>query len=100
MINVEVVFAEPNKQRLIELEVEDGSSVADVLEASGIYTRFREANLRELTVGIWGKVVSRDAVVRAGDRIELYRPLEMDPREARRLRARDQAPVPGRGGSR
>ncbi len=100
MINVEVVFAEPDKQRLIELEVEEGATVAEVLEASGIYSRFRNTDLTRLAVGIWGTVVERDAAVRDGDRVELYRPLEMDPREARRLRARDQAPVPGRGGSR
>ncbi len=100
MITVEVVFAEPDKQRLIELEVEEGATVAEVLDASGIYSRFCNANLSELPVGIWGTVVKRDAAVRDGDRVEIYRPLEMDPREARRLRARDQAPVPGRGGSR
>ncbi len=100
MITVEVVFAEPDEQRLIELEVEEGATVAEVLDASGIYSRFRDANLSELPVGIWGTVVERDAAVRDGDRVEIYRPLEMDPREARRLRARDQAPVPGRGGSR
>ena len=100
MISVEVVFAEPDKQRLIELEVEEGATVADVLEASGIASRFRDADLTELPVGIWGRVVERDAPVRDGDRVELYRPLEMDPREARRLRATGQAPVPGRDGSR
>ncbi len=100
MISVEVVFAEPDKQRLIEVEVEAGATVAQVLEASGIDRKFRNVDLTELPVGIWGKVVSRDATVRDGDRVELYRPLEMDPREARRLRARGQAPVPDRGESR
>jgi putative ubiquitin-RnfH superfamily antitoxin RatB of RatAB toxin-antitoxin module len=41
-----------------------------------------------MPVGIWGKRVSPDTTVRAGDRVELYRPLEVDPREARRQRAR------------
>ncbi len=100
MISVEVVFAEPGKQRLIEVEVEAGATVAQVLEASGIDRKFRGVDLTELPVGIWGKVVSRDATVRDGDRVELYRPLEVDPREARRLRARGQAPVPDRGESR
>ncbi|MDJ0908359.1 MAG: RnfH family protein [Woeseiaceae bacterium] len=100
MIRVEVVFAEPEKQRLIELEVDKGATVADVLAASGIAASFRNADLTGLPVGIWGKVVARDATVRDGDRVELYRPLEMDPREARRLRATGQAPVPGRDESR
>ncbi len=100
MIKVEVVFAEPDKQRLVEVEVAEGATVADVLEASAIASRFRGVNLDELPVGIWGTVVERDAPVRDGDRVELYRPLEMDPREARRLRAIDQAPDPGRGESR
>ena len=100
MINVEVVFAEPDKQRLIELEVEEGATVGQVIAVSGIASRFRNVDLEALPVGIWGTVVDRDATVRDGDRVELYRPLEMDPREARRLRARGQAPVPDRGESR
>lgn len=84
---VEVALATPERQLLLALEVETGTSVAEVVTLSGIATRFPELSLAEMPVGIWGKPVSRDTAVRNGDRIELYRPLEIDPREARRQRA-------------
>ena len=71
-LSVEVVLATPERQVLLTVNVEAGV-VAD------------------LAVGIWGKPVSRDSTVNAGDRIELYRPLDIDPREARRQRARAEA---------
>jgi putative ubiquitin-RnfH superfamily antitoxin RatB of RatAB toxin-antitoxin module len=86
-VNVEVVLATPEKQVLLALDVDVGTSVADVIARSGIAARFPGIETAEMPVGIWGKPVSRDSVVSAGDRVELYRPLEVDPREARRQRA-------------
>ncbi len=83
-IVVEVVFATPETQSLIECNVESGTSVADALERSGIYALFADVELRDLPVGIWGRPVARDRLVQHGDRIEIYRLLEIDPREARR----------------
>lgn len=85
---VEVVLATADKQVLLALDVDVGSSVADVIAASGIESRFPDLAVGEMPVGIWGTCVPRDTAVRQGDRIELYRPLEIDPREARRQRAR------------
>ena len=81
---VEVVFARPGKQVLLNVEIEAGATVADVIAESGIGTRFGAEEFDGLPVGIWGRVVDRDHEVRPGDRVEIYRPLVIDPREARR----------------
>ena len=84
MLAVEIVAALPERQKLIELEVPAGSTVADVIAASKILRYFPELEEGELETGVWGRVVARDTEVKAGDRIELYRPLLIEPREARR----------------
>ena len=81
---VEVVFARPGKQVLLNVEIEAGATVAGVIAESGIGERFGAEDFDGLPVGIWGRVVDRDHEVRPGDRIEIYRPLVIDPREARR----------------
>ena len=83
-IRVEVVFATAKHQRLVELEVPNGCRVRDALERSELATHFPEIDLGALEVGIWGRVVPRDQLLKDGDRVEVYRPLELDPREARR----------------
>jgi len=91
-ITVEVVYARPDRQALVEVQVEDGATLQEALDASGIYDRFPRDPLRASPAGIWGREVGRDTVLKDGDRVEIYRPLKRDPREARReraLRARD-----------
>ena len=84
IISVEIAFATPATQLLVELDVEAGSTVASALAQSGVFEKFKTAGMAELPVGIWGQLVERDRLVRDGDRIEIYRELEIDPREARR----------------
>lgn len=86
-MRVEVVFALPERQVLLTVELSDGATVADALEASRIALQFPDENLDALQTGLWGQPVDRDRPVKDGDRVELFRPLEMDPREARRLKA-------------
>ena len=83
-IHVELALALPAKQVLIALTVPSGSTVSDVISASPLARRFPDIPVADLAVGIWGRVVKRDHPVRDGDRIEIYRPLQIDPREARR----------------
>jgi len=83
-IDVEVVFALPEKQSLQTVRVEAGATVADVVARSGLAAAFPEHDLTEMTLGIWGREVEKNKLVKAGDRIEVYRPLQLDPREARR----------------
>lgn len=89
-IRVEVAYATPDAQVVLELRVQRGTTVEQVVEAAGLYRRFPHGNLSSSDVGVWGNIVDRGTTVRDGDRVELYRPLLMDPREARRLRAKGQ----------
>ena len=86
-MRVEVVFAGEDEQVLRALELPEGATVAEVIEASNIAQQFPGTDLGKLPSGVWGKRVERSYVVRDGDRVELYRPLENEPREARRLKA-------------
>lgn len=87
-MRVEVVFALRERQELIETHVEEGATVADVIAASELPRAFPEVDFAALQAGIWGKPVPRDKPVRDGDRVEMYRPLQVDPKEARRLKVR------------
>jgi len=87
-IEVELVFAGAKRQRLLSIQVDEGTTVAEVISRSGIDQDFPDECIAKLAVGIWGKLVGRDHTVRDGDRIELYRALQIDPREARRQLAR------------
>lgn len=86
-MRIEVVFATPSRQELVEISVAAPVSVGDAIRLSGIAGRFPDQNLDSHDVGIWGRVVSRETMTKEGDRVEIYRPLDRDPREARRLRA-------------
>ncbi|MEK6247143.1 MAG: RnfH family protein [Planctomycetales bacterium] len=81
---VEIVFALPDRQSLKSVPVATGETVADVVAKSGLRADFPEIEIDSLAVGIWGREADRTQPVKEGDRIEIYRPLEMDPREARR----------------
>lgn len=82
--DVEVVFALPETQSLQVVTVEAGATAADCVARSGIARQFPEHDLAAFSLGIWGKEVARNQLVKEGDRVEIYRPLELDPREARR----------------
>jgi putative ubiquitin-RnfH superfamily antitoxin RatB of RatAB toxin-antitoxin module len=88
-IEVEVVYASVDRQRLLPLKVPSGSSVRQALLMSGMDREFPELDLTQCPVGIFGKVVSDPVsrILQAGERIEIYRPLLADPKEVRRLRA-------------
>jgi uncharacterized protein len=86
-IQAAVVYAEPRRARLFEARVPAGSSVRQAIRACGILEAIPELALRELEVGVFGHSCRLDDPVRDGDRIEVYRPLLIDPKEARRQRA-------------
>jgi len=91
VIRVEVVLAMPERQALVSLEVAEGTTVAGAISRSGVLEKFAGFELDPDRVGIFGQKVSPDQVLRAGDRVEIYRPLLADPKEVRRQRAIDQA---------
>jgi len=84
VFEVEIVFASPERQSLQKVSVTSGDTVADVIAKSALREEFSEYEIDGLAVGIWGHEAQRTQAVKAGDRIEVYRPLELDPREARR----------------
>ena len=81
-MRVEVVRAGPREAQSIQLELPPGATVRDALAASGFQIKEGQA------VGVFGKRVTMDQPVAEGDRVEIYRPLAVDPKEARRRRAR------------
>lgn len=87
-LRVEVAYALPEKQVVIALEVDPGATVGHAITASGLLRQFPEIDLARATVGLFGRVVSPDAQVKDGDRVEIYRPLTADPKELRRERVR------------
>ena len=83
-IEVEVVFALAERQELVALAIAAGATVAEAIDQSGIAKRFPEQDLSACTLGIWGRVADSNQVLQGGDRVEIYRPLNIDPRETRR----------------
>jgi len=89
---VEVAYATPTRQEVIEVAVPPGATVEQVIRASGMLERFPEIDLAHQSVGVFGERAHLRDPVRDRDRVEIYRPLIADPKEARRARA-------GSGGS-
>lgn len=87
MINVELVYALRERQKIVRLAVEDGCTVQQAIEKSGLLEAFPEIDLAKNKVGIWNKLAKMDAELRDKDRIEIYRPLIADPKEVRKQRA-------------
>ena len=71
----------------IDVELPGGANVLDAIRASGAMTGVGAVDVSTQAVGIWGRTVALDAPLAEGDRVEIYRPLRMDPKEARRRRA-------------
>jgi hypothetical protein len=88
-MNVGVCYAEMDRQLWLRFEAADHSTVGEVIQSSGILTRFPEIDLGVQKVGIFGKLVRLDAVAKEGDRIEIYRPIVADPRTVRRRAIED-----------
>ncbi len=87
MLHIEVVYALPAKQQLVALQLPAGSSVRQAIDASGLLQKHPEIDLTKNKIGIFAKLTRPDAVLRDGDRVEIYRPLIADPKEVRKQRA-------------
>ena len=83
-ISVVVALATPTQQVVIPLTVPKGSSAGDAVQHSEIGEKFPKLDLSSLALGVWGEIVDRQHTLKPGDRVELYRPLQIDPRRARR----------------
>ena len=89
-ISIEVVYCCEDEQHVIPLVVPVGTTVGEVVRRSGLTERCRHFDEPAMTLGIYGRVVTHDAVLQADDRVEIYRPLVADPKQARRRRASRQ----------
>lgn len=84
---IEVAYATPDKQIILERRVDAGTTARDAVRGSGIKAHFPEIDLDSCDIGVFGKVIAADYELQDGDRIEIYRPLIADPKEVRRQRA-------------
>jgi len=89
-MNVKVVYAKPERQVVLSVEVPDGATIRDALDKSGILARCPDIDLTVNKVGVWGKVAELDAALENGARIEIYRPITCDPKTVKR-RAKPEA---------
>lgn len=94
MITVEVAYALPNKQKIVELLVKPGTTALQAVEQSGLDREFTEIDYSTSKFGIFGQALGTKGLKKAnehelqpGDRVEIYRPLTADPKEVRRKRA-------------
>lgn len=88
-IRVEVAYARPDKQKILELYVTPGTTVLEAARLSGIDEHFPEVDFDSMPMGVFGKVekVPGKRELREGERVEIYRPLRIDPKQVRRRRA-------------
>ncbi|UHD15011.1 RnfH family protein [Thiocapsa bogorovii] len=97
-LKVSVAYVGENDQVLRPLEVRIGATVRQAIEQSAVLSRCPEIDLAVNQVGIFGKLAKLDQVLEDGDRIEIYRPLIADPKEARKRRA-SEGKVMRKGGT-
>jgi uncharacterized protein len=95
---VAVCYALPEVIFMVQLDVDTGTTIGQAIAASGVLARFPEIDLGRNKLGVFGKLKTADTVLRDGDRVEIYRPLQADPMESRRRRARHMAAAGGEQG--
>lgn len=95
-IEVEVAYALPHRQVVEKVALTPGSTARDAIERSGVLGRFPEIDLATQRVGVYGRIITLDTVVEDGERVEIYRPLQADPKAVRRRLAREGKTM-GRG---
>ncbi|MEK6735449.1 MAG: RnfH family protein [Pseudomonadota bacterium] len=89
-IDVEVVYALSDNQVLKKLKVPAGATVVQAIQLSGIVNQFPDIDLSRNSLGIFSQFVQGNTILQPRDRIEIYRPLIIDPKEARRHRAKSR----------
>jgi putative ubiquitin-RnfH superfamily antitoxin RatB of RatAB toxin-antitoxin module len=96
-LSIEITYALPQRQELVHLQLLEGSTVLQAIEASGLLQKYSEIDLKKNKVGVFGKLTKLDAPLRDRDRVEIYRPLLADPKEVRKKRA-DEGKAMKKGG--
>lgn len=95
MIQIGVAYATSEEQVWLDISVFEGASINEAIEMSGILKKFPEIDLKKQKVGIYGEIKSLDTLVEDGDRVEIYRPIKIDPEgvEHNKYKLRRIAPV-------
>ena len=86
-MQIEVAYALENKQTLLKIEVEAGTTLKQAIELSGILVLYPQIDLTKDKTGIFGKIAKLNTILREKDRVEIYRPLIADPKQVRKERA-------------
>jgi putative ubiquitin-RnfH superfamily antitoxin RatB of RatAB toxin-antitoxin module len=97
-INVEVVYAKPERQEIVRISLAEGSTVEQAIAASGLVAKHPEIDLTKNKLGIYAKLARPDTALRDRDRVEIYRPLIADPKEVRKQRAAEGKAMKKGGG--
>lgn len=92
VLRCEVAYARPDRQWVVSVSLQDGATALDALKASTLSAACPEIVPEQAVFGIFGKVVSGNQRLRDGDRVEIYRPLSVDPRAARRAKVKGRNP--------
>ena len=96
LLKVQVCYALPGESFVAELALPDGATLLQAVRESGVLQRYPDIDPTLQKLGIFGKIKPADTALRDGDRIEIYRPLQADPKETRRRRAKHKEGAEGR----
>lgn len=99
-IRVQVIYALPERQDLVTIELPEGATAVQAVEASGLPQKYPDIDLARNKLGVFAKLVKPDQVLRDRDRVEIYRALIADPKEVRRQRAAEGKVLKKGGGER
>ncbi len=91
LIRIQVCYALPDQSHLHEMTVAAGTTLEQAVRSAGVLQRYPQIDLATYKLGIFGKLRPSDTPLRDGDRVEIYRPLQADPKETRRRRAKRKA---------
>ncbi len=95
-LRIQLCYALPGTADLTDIEVSEGQTLEQVIHASGLLSRHPEIDLNTAKIGVFGKLRQLTDLARAGDRIEIYRPLIADPKDSRRRRAQHKSRAAGK----
>ena len=95
-VRVQVCYALPDAVSLLTVDLDEGQTLEQAIHASGVLARHPEIDLSSLKIGVFGKLRQLSDLARAGDRIEIYRPLIADPKDSRRRRAQHKSRSAGK----
>lgn len=97
-IHIEIAYATPDQQLILEQDIELGTSPREAVLQSEINQYFPEIDKQNCDIGLFGKAFRPDHEMESGDRIEIYRPLLADPKEVRKRRAKQGLKMKKGGG--